>query len=286
MRIIEGIDIINSVESLCIKANTNLSKDVLKVIGDFRQEEPFTKAKEILEIIEENAQIAKDEAIPMCQDTGFVIVYVEIGQNTKVVGGYIDDLINEGVRRGYKKGYLRKSVVEDPLKRVNTNDNTPAVIYHKIVKNDGLKITVVPKGFGSENMSKIHMLKPTEGIEGVKRVVLETVKEAGPNPCPPIVVGVGIGGTFDYAAYLSKKALSRDLDEENGNDYYQSLEADLLDEINKLGIGPQGFGGMTTALSVNIESFGTHIAGLPVAVNIGCHAYRHKEIYLEGKDYD
>ena len=207
-------------------------------------------------------------------------VFMEIGQDVHLVGGKLEDAINEGVRRGYEEGYLRKSVVGDPIERINTKDNTPAIIYYDIVEGDKVKITLAPKGFGSENMSKIGMLKPSDGIEGVKKFILETVKAAGPNPCPPMVIGVGIGGTFDKAAYLAKKALIRPIDIRNKNGFYKELEEELLEKVNKFGIGPQGFGGRTTALGLNIEVYPTHIAGLPVAVNINCHATRHKEIIL------
>ena len=215
--------------------------------------------------------------MPICQDTGMACVFVELGQDVHITGGSLEDAINEGVRRGYEEGFLRKSVVKDPLNRVNTKDNTPAIIYYDIVKGDKVKITVAPKGFGSENMSRIAMLKPSDGIEGVKKFILETVENAGPNPCPPMVVGVGIGGTFDKAAYLAKKALLRPIDQSSEIEFYKELEEELIEEINKLGIGPQGFGGRTTALGINIEVYPTHIAGLPVAVNINCHATRHKE---------
>ena len=216
----------------------------------------------------------------MCQDTGAACVFIEIGQEVHITGGSLEDAINQGVREGYEDGYLRKSIVMDPLNRVNTKDNTPAMIYYDIVSGEKLKIKVSPKGFGSENMSKIKMLKPSDGVSGVKKFILEVVKEAGPNPCPPIIVGVGIGGTFDKAATIAKKSLLRPITERNSNPYYAELEMELLDKINKLGIGPQGFGGRTTALSVNIEYFPTHIAGLPVAVNISCHATRHSEVEL------
>ncbi len=216
----------------------------------------------------------------MCQDTGVACVFIEIGQEVQVVGGALEDAINEGVRQGYKDGYLRKSVVKDPLDRVNTKDNTPAMIYYNIVPGDKLKITVAPKGFGSENMSQIKMLKPSDGLQGVKDFIIKVVKEAGPNPCPPIIVGVGIGGTFDKAATIAKKALIRSIDVRNENPFYAELEEELVTMINELGIGPQGFGGKTTALAVNIETYPTHIAGLPVAVNINCHATRHAEIEL------
>lgn len=215
--------------------------------------------------------------MPICQDTGMACVFVEIGQEVHIVGGLLQDAINEGVRKGYDEGFLRKSVVKDPIDRVNTKDNTPSVIYYDIVPGDKLKITVAPKGFGSENMSRIKMLKPSDGLQGVKDFIIETVNLAGPNPCPPIVIGVGIGGTFDKAAYLAKKALIRPLNKRNTDKFYSDLEEELLEIINNLGIGPQGFGGKTTALGLNIETYPTHIAGLPVAVNINCHATRHKE---------
>ncbi len=234
-------------------------------------------AENVLEQLVLNFNIAQNEDMPICQDTGMACVFVEIGQEVHIVGGLLEDAINEGVRRGYNEGFLRKSVVKDPIDRINTKDNTPAIIYYDIVKGDKLKITVASKGFGSENMSRIKMLKPSDGLQGVKDFVIETVKLAGPNPCPPIVIGVGIGGTFDKVAYLAKKALIRPLNKKNSNQFYSDLEKELLDAINKLGIGPQGFGGKTTALGLNIETYPTHIAGLPVAVNINCHATRHKE---------
>ena len=218
--------------------------------------------------------------MPICQDTGMACVFVDIGQDVHITGGSLEEAINEGVRQGYAEGVLRKSVVKDPIHRVNTNDNTPALIYYNMVPGDKVKITVAPKGFGSENMSRIAMLKPSDGLEGVKNFVLETVRMAGPNPCPPIVIGIGIGGSFDKAAYLAKKALIRPVNENNTDEFYGNLEKELLEEVNKIGIGPQGFGGKTTALALNIETYPTHIAGLPVAVNINCHATRHKERVL------
>jgi len=272
--------ITDSVKKLCMEANYFLPSDVKCAIANAEAEETWPVAKDILEKILENVDVSKVENVPMCQDTGMVCVFIEIGQDVHVTGGSIEDAVNEGVRLGYSEGYLRKSVVGDPKKRVNTGDNTPAVIYYDIVPGDKLKIMVAPKGFGSENMSQIKMLKPADGIEGVKEFIIKTVKEAGPNPCPPIVVGVGIGGTFDRAALLAKKALIRSLSERNEDPFYRDLEEELLKKINSLGIGPQGFGGKTTALAVNIETFPTHIAGLPVAVNINCHVTRHKEITL------
>ena len=238
-------------------------------------QETWPQAKEILDRIIENYQIADEANVPVCQDTGVACVFLKVGQDVHITGD-ITDAVNEGVRQGYAEGYLRKSVVGDPLERVNTGDNTPAMLYTELVPGDKIEITVAPKGFGSENMSQIKMLRPSDGVDGVKRFVVQAVEEAGPNPCPPIVVGVGIGGTFDKAAYLAKKALLRNVDETNEDPFYAKLEAELLAEINRLGIGPQGFGGKTTALAVTIETYPTHIAGLPVAVNINCHVTRHK----------
>lgn len=275
------IDIIQeAIENLCIEANYILSKDVFDALDKAKVEETWTLAEDILDKIVMNAEIAKNERMPICQDTGMTCVFVEIGQDIHIVGGSLEDSINEGVRRGYNKGYLRKSVVKDPIDRINTKDNTPAIIHYEIVPGDKLRITVAPKGFGSENMSQINMLKPSDGIEGIKEFIIKVVKDAGPNPCPPMIVGVGIGGTFEKAAYLSKKALIRPIDSKNENKFYSNLEDELLIKINELGIGPQGFGGKTTALGINIETYPTHIAGLPVAVNISCHATRHKEVIL------
>ncbi|MHC1720013.1 MAG: fumarate hydratase [Clostridiaceae bacterium] len=269
-----------AVKKLCMEANFFLPADVKESIIKAKENETWPMAIDILDKIMENIDISKEEMVPMCQDTGMACVFLEVGQEVHITGGSVEDAVNEGVRLGYSEGYLRKSVVKDPIKRENTGDNTPAVIYYNIVPGDKLKIMVAPKGFGSENMSRIKMLKPADGIEGVKDFIINTVKEAGPNPCPPIVVGVGIGGTFDRAALMAKKALTRPLDEKNADPYYSELEKELLEKINKLGIGPQGFGGKTTALAVNIETFPTHIAGLPVAVNINCHVTRHGEIVL------
>lgn len=267
--------ITQTVKRLCVEANCHLSGDIKACIEDFCAREDWPQAKEILERIIENYQIADERIQPVCQDTGVACVFVKVGQDVHIQGD-LTDAVNEGVRQGYTEGYLRKSVVRDPLDRVNTGDNTPAMLYTEIVPGDKIEITVAPKGFGSENMSQIKMLRPSDGVEGVKEFVLKVVEEAGPNPCPPIVVGVGIGGTFDKAAYLAKKALLRPVDIRNANPFYEELEKELLDRINALGIGPQGFGGMTTALAVNIEQYPTHIAGLPVAVNINCHVTRHK----------
>lgn len=268
------------VKNMCIDANYYLTHDVKEKIESAYKQEKWPMAKEILEKILTNIDIAKKEEMPICQDTGMACVFVEIGQDVHIIGGNLKDAINEGIRQGYNEGFLRKSVVKDPLDRINTMDNTPAIIYYDIVEGDKLKIKVAPKGFGSENMSQLKMLKPADGLEGVKDFVLKVVKEAGPNPCPPIVVGVGIGGTFDKAANLAKKALVRPLNEKNNNEFYANLEKELLKDVNELGIGPQGFGGKTTALAVNIETYPTHIAGLPVAVNINCHVTRHAEIEL------
>ncbi len=268
------------VKNMCIDANYYLTHDVKEKIESAYKQEKWPMAKEILEKISTNIDIAKKEEMPICQDTGMACVFVEIGQDVHIIGGNLKDAINEGIRQGYNEGFLRKSVVNDPLDRINTMDNTPAIIYYDIVEGDKLKIKVAPKGFGSENMSQLKMLKPADGLEGIKDFVLKVVKEAGPNPCPPIVVGIGIGGTFDKAANLAKKALVRPLNEKNNNEFYANLEKELLKEVNELGIGPQGFGGKTTALAVNIETYPTHIAGLPVAVNINCHVTRHAEIEL------
>lgn len=277
MREISVNKIRDSVKNLCISANYYIGNDVKDSLINYRDREEYPIAKEVLGKIVENVDISKNENMPMCQDTGMACIFLDVGQDVHFIDGDIEDAINEGVRRGYEEGCLRKSVVEDPIGRVNTKDNTPAVIYYNLVKGDKVKITVAPKGFGSENMSKIGMLKPSDGLEGVKKFILKTVEEAGPNPCPPMIVGIGIGGTFDKAAYLSKKALLRPIDKENENEFYAQLEKELLKDINSLGIGPQGFGGLTTALGINIEVYPTHIAGLPVAVNISCHATRHKE---------
>ena len=274
MREIDSALITEVVARLCIDANYHLPPDMKKQIISSSKEESWETASIILDQIIENFNIADENLQPICQDTGLACVFLSIGQDLHI-NGNLEDAVNEGVRKGYSKGYLRKSVVSDPLNRVNTGDNTPAMIYYDICPGDKLKITVAPKGFGSENMSQIKMLKPSDGIEGVKDFVIKVVEDAGPNPCPPIVVGVGIGGTFDKAAYLAKKALMRPVDQRNSEDFYAELEEELLEKINALGIGPQGFGGRTTALAVNIEKFPTHIAGLPVAVNINCHVTRH-----------
>ena len=275
MREIPAARVTEVIRRLCIDANCHLPQDVKSRIECCKNQEGWALGQEILERIVENYQIADRDNVPVCQDTGVACVFLDIGQEVHIEGN-LEDAVNEGVRQGYADGYLRKSVVADPLDRVNTKDNTPAMIYYNIVPGDKLTVTVAPKGFGSENMSAIKMLRPSDGYEGVKQFILQTVEAAGPNPCPPIVVGVGIGGTFDKAAFLAKKALMRPLDVRSEKPLYAKLEAELLEEINALGIGPQGFGGGTTALAVNVESFPTHIAGLPVAVNINCHVTRHK----------
>ena len=279
MREINAKSITEVVKKLCIEANCHLPADMKNCISQCHAQEKWPQAKEILERIIENYQIADEKNQPICQDTGVACVFLKIGQEVHVTGD-INEAVNEGVRQGYQEGYLRKSVVRDPLDRVNTGDNTPAMIYYELVPGDKLEITVAPKGFGSENMSQIKMLRPSDGLQGVKDFVLKVVEDAGPNPCPPIVVGVGIGGTFDKAAYLAKKALMRSADERNASPFYAELEKQLLEEINALGIGPQVFGGKTTALAVNIEQYPTHIAGLPVAVNINCHVTRHQKEVL------
>ena len=275
MREILAETITRTVAKLCVEANCHLPGDMKNCIRAARAAEPWPQGQEILDRIIGNFEVADRENMPICQDTGMACVFVKLGQEVHVVGD-LNEAIHEGVRQGYREGYLRKSVVRDPLDRVNTGDNTPAVITYDIVPGDKIEITLAPKGFGSENMSAIKMLRPSDGVEGVKEFVLRTVESAGPNPCPPIVVGVGIGGTFDKAASLAKRALLRDADSCHPDPFYADLEQELLEKINALGIGPQGFGGKTTALAVNIETFPTHIAGLPVAVNINCHVTRHQ----------
>ena len=275
MREIAADRITEAVRRLCIEANCYLPQDVRDCIAHCHGEEDWDQARDILEQIMENYTVADREDCPICQDTGVACVFLKIGQDVHILGD-LTDAVNEGVRRGYRDGYLRKSVVRDPLSRENTGDNTPAMLHTGLVPGEEVEITVAPKGFGSENMSAIAMLRPSDGVEGVVDFVVKTVENAGPNPCPPIVVGVGIGGTFDKAAYLAKKALLRPLDSSNADPFYRDLEQRLLEKINALGIGPQGFGGKTTALKVNIEQYPTHIAGLPVAVNINCHVTRHQ----------
>ena len=276
MREINVQQITDVVERLCIEANTYLPSDVKCAIKTCRACEDGEIAKGVLDNIIENFEIADTEHVPICQDTGMACVFLEIGQDVHLVGGSLTDAINEGVRRGYTNGYLRKSVVADPVRRGNTGDNTPAMIYTEIVDGDQIKITLGPKGFGSENMSAIRMFKPSAGLQGIKDFILETVETAGPNPCPPIVIGVGIGGTFDKAALLAKKAIMRPLDTHNPDPFYADLEDEMLEKVNQLGIGPQGFGGKTTAIGLNIETLPTHIAGMPCAININCHVTRHK----------
>ena len=276
MRRINVETITQNIKEMCIEANHFLSPDMKKVFDEAAASEESPLGRQILGQLEENLCIAGEEMIPICQDTGMACVFLEIGQDVHITGGDLSEAVDEGVRRGYTNGYLRKSVVKDPVRRGNTGDNTPAMLYTEIVPGENIKITVGPKGFGSENMSAIRMFKPSAGIEGIKDFIIETVETAGPNPCPPMVVGVGIGGTFDKAALLAKKALMRPIDTENEDPYYADLEKEMLEKINQLGIGPQGFGGRTTALGLNIETMPTHIAGMPCAINISCHVTRHK----------
>ena len=276
MREINVSQITDVVERLCIEANTHLPGDVKDAICKCRATEDWDVAKGVLDKIIENYEIADANEVPICQDTGMACVFLEIGQDVHLVGGNLAEAVDEGVRRGYTNGYLRKSVVADPVRRGNTGDNTPAMLYTEIVPGEEIKVTVGPKGSGSENMSQIRMFKPSAGLQGIKDFIIEAVETAGPNPCPPMVVGVGIGGTFDKAALLAKKALMRPVDSENPDPFYADLEKEMLEKINKLGIGPQGFGGKTTAIGLNIETLPTHIAGMPCAININCHVTRHK----------
>lgn len=275
MREVNVSIITDNIKEMCIEANHFLTDDMKNVFEKAVKNEESALGKQVLVQLEENLKVAGEDMIPICQDTGMAVVFINVGQDVHLTGGDITDAINEGVRRGYVEGYLRKSVVKDPIYRENTKDNTPAVIHFNIVPGDKVDITVAPKGFGSENMSRVFMLKPADGIEGVKEAILTAVKDAGPNACPPMVVGVGIGGTFEKCAYLAKKALTRDLNEESPVEYVRDLEKEMLEKINKLGIGPGGLGGTQTALAINIETYPTHIAGLPVAVNICCHVNRH-----------
>ncbi len=275
MREIDAQLLTKNIKEMCIEANHYLSDDMKKVFDNARKNEKSSLGKQILEQLDENLKIAREDMIPICQDTGMAVVFVKIGQDVHITGANIEEAINEGVRQGYVEGYLRKSVVNDPIIRKNTKDNTPAVIHYEIVPGENITITVAPKGFGSENMSRVFMLKPADGIEGVKNAVLTSVRDAGPNACPPMVVGVGIGGTFEKCAYLAKKALAREADSSSDIEYVSKLENELLDKINKMGIGPGGLGGTQTALAVNVETYPTHIAGLPVAINICCHVNRH-----------
>lgn len=279
MREIDSKVITKEVKKLCIEGNIYLGDDVIKSFKENLEKEKSDLGKDILNILIENAQIAKETHIPLCQDTGMAVFFVEIGQEVVIKGDTLTDAINKGVSEGYTEGYLRKSVVS-PITRINTKDNTPAIIHYEMVKGDKIKIQYAPKGFGSENMSQLKMLKPSDGIEGVKEFIVKTVSEAGPNPCPPIVVGVGIGGTVDKCAQIAKKALFRDIGTHSKDEMIADLEKEMIKKINDLGIGPQGLGGNTTALAVNIETFPTHIAGLPVVVNINCHSARHKQVII------
>ena len=275
MRNISVDEITKNIKEMCIEANHFLSEDIKKAINSAYEKEESSVGKNVLEQLQENLKIAANDMIPICQDTGMTVVFIEIGQDVHFIDGNLEDAINQGVREGYIEGYLRKSVVSDPLIRENTKDNTPAVIHYSIVPGENVTITVAPKGFGSENMSRVIMLKPADGIEGVKKAILTVVKDAGPNACPPMVVGVGIGGTFEKCALLAKKALAREVSQHSSISYIKDMEIELLNEINNSGIGPAGLGGKNTALAVNIETYATHIAGLPVAVNICCHVNRH-----------
>ncbi|CDD34116.1 putative uncharacterized protein [Roseburia sp. CAG:309] len=275
MRTINTELITQQVKEMCMDVNIHLSKDVKCAIKEAEKKEKSPLGKQILGQLEENMEIASDTQIPICQDTGMTVVFLKVGQEVHFEGAYIEDAINEGIRQGYQEGYLRKSVVKDPVDRVNTKDNTPGVIHYEIVPGNQVEITIAPKGFGSENMSRLYMLKPADGLDGIRNAILETVKLAGPNACPPIVVGVGIGGTFEKCAILAKKALTRDLNSSSEIPYVKELEHEMLEKINNLGIGPAGLGGTVTALGVNIETYPTHIAGMPVAINICCHVNRH-----------
>ena len=280
MREIPVSEITEAVKKLCISANYNLNSDVYSAIENSRDNEQSPIGKNILSQLLENADLAKENCKPICQDTGMAVIIMEVGQEVHFTGGNITDAINEGVRQGYIEGYLRKSVVSDPILRVNTKDNTPAIIHYNIVEGDKVKIDVAPKGFGSENMSKVYMLKPSDGIEGVKNAIIDCIEKAGPNPCPPMVVGVGIGGNFEKCTELAKKALLRPVGSHSDKEYVKEMEKELLEKANNLGIGPQGLGGNTTVLGINIETFATHIAGLPLAVNISCHVTRHGQVTI------
>lgn len=275
MRTIHTDEITKQIKEMCMQVNIQLSPDVKEALLASKEKEESVIGRQILGQLEENMEIACESKIPICQDTGMTVVFLKIGQDLHIEGDYLEDAVNEGIRQGYEEGYLRKSVVGDPLIRENTKDNTPGVIHYEIVPGDQLEITVAPKGFGSENMSRLFMLKPADGIEGVKNAILESVQAAGPNACPPMVIGVGIGGTFEKCALLAKKALTRDLNSHSSIPYLKDLEEEMLEKINNLGIGPGGLGGRVTAIGLNIESYATHIAGLPVAVNICCHVNRH-----------
>ena len=275
MRELDVKVITENIKEMCVEATHFLTEDMKNVLDDSVTKEESPLGKQILQQLQENLQIAGDEMIPICQDTGMAVVFIKVGQDVHFTGGNIEDAINEGVRKGYTEGYLRKSVVKDPIIRENTKDNTPAIIHYSIVEGNDVEITVAPKGFGSENMSRVFMLKPADGIDGIKNAILTAVKEAGPNACPPMVVGVGIGGTFEKCALLAKEALTRNINERSKIPYVKELEEEMLEKINCLGIGPGGLGGRVTAFAVNIETYPTHIAGLPVAVNICCHVNRH-----------
>lgn len=275
MRIVAGNELIDTIEQLCIRACYALPRDVEAALQCARREEPWPLAQHVLDQLMDNARIAQQGEVPICQDTGMAVVVLRIGQQVQIAGGALRELVDEGVRRGYRNGYLRKSVVQDPLRRVNTLDNTPALLHVELVPGDAVEVTVAPKGFGSENMSRLAMLKPADGEAGVRQFVIETVRLAGSNPCPPIVVGVGIGGSFDTVAWHAKHALLREIGTVHPDPFYAQMEAELLQQINALGIGPQGLGGRTTALAVHIETAPTHIAGLPCAVNLNCHVTRH-----------
>ena len=279
-RILTVEEITNCVERLCIEANTRLPETVRGWLETARQVEPYTPAEELLSLMCRNADIALEQNMPICQDTGMAVIYAEVGQDVHIVGGGLEAAVNEGVRRGYEEGYLRKSVVTDPILRGNTGDNTPAVLHVRLVEGDQMKLTVAPKGFGSENMSRLKMLTPAEGVEGARRFVVETARLAGGNPCPPMVLGVGIGGTFEKVAELAKEALVELRQETHPDPFYAALEEEWLAEVNQTGIGPQGFGGRTTALALRIKAYPTHIAGLPIAVNVGCHVTRHASALL------
>lgn len=280
MRELDVQKITEAIKKLCVDANYYLGEDVVQRIEECKNREESPTGKEVIQKILENAEIARTEQVPLCQDTGFAVFFIELGQDVRLMGGDYMEAINEGVRQGYKEGYLRKSIVSDPIERKNTGDNTPAIIYTDIVPGDKVKIVIAPKGGGSENMSEVKMMAPAAGVEGVREFVVDRVKRSGANPCPPVIVGVGIGGTFDKCAQIAKKALLRPVGSKHSNPYYADLEAELLEKINKLGIGPQGFGGRCTALAVHIEVHPCHIASFPVAVNMQCHVSRHKEMIL------
>ncbi|SDB34781.1 fumarate hydratase subunit alpha [Eubacterium oxidoreducens] len=275
IRNVSVTELTEAIKEMCIEANYDLTPDMKNALKDSVQTEKSPIGKKVLNQLQENLKIAKDDMIPICQDTGMAVIFLEVGQDVHFVDGDVEEAVNEGVRQGYVDGYLRKSVVKDPLIRENTKDNTPAIIHYSVVKGDKIKITVAPKGFGSENMSRVFMLKPADGIEGVKNAIITAVKDAGPNACPPMVVGVGVGGTFEKCALMAKKALTRSVNEHSKIPYVAQMEEEVLNKINKSGIGPAGLGGTTTALAVNIDTYPTHIAGLPVAINICCHVNRH-----------